>query len=92
MKANWPGGDFSMVDPLAAMCQRIVDLLSQPRTREELEAVFRQVWDERQVLQDYEVLGFTGERMDVCRKSDGALGSLGYQDSPRFYFCFIGTL
>ena len=92
MKANWPGKDFSMIEPLEAMHRRIVDLLSQPRSREELESVFRQVWDEQQVAEDFEVLGFTDERMDVRRKLDGAIGSLGYQDKPRFYFSFIGTL
>jgi hypothetical protein len=81
-----------MTDPLETMYQRIVDLLSRPRSREELEAVFRQVWDEQQVLQDYEVLGITGDVVDVRRKADGSLGSVSYQDKPRFYFCFIADL
>jgi hypothetical protein len=81
-----------MIDPLKAMYRRIVDLLSQPRSREELEAVFRQVWDEQQLAEDYEVLGCTGEVVHVRRKSDGSLGSLSYQGEPRFYFCFIADL
>jgi hypothetical protein len=81
-----------MLDPLKAMRRRIESLLSQPRTREELEVVFRQVWDERQLAEDYEILGFTDDRMDVRRKSDGIVGSLSYQDSPRFFFSFIETL
>ncbi|MGA2033218.1 MAG: hypothetical protein ABSG68_13250 [Thermoguttaceae bacterium] len=76
-----------MIDPLKEMHRRIERLLSQPRTREELKAVFRQVWDERQLAEDFEVLGFIDEAMEVRRKSDGLVGSLSYQDSPRFYFC-----
>jgi hypothetical protein len=81
-----------MVDPFKSLYQRIIKLHSQPRTREELEAVYRQVWDEQQLAEDYELLGFTDERVDVRRKSDGALGSLSYQDKPRFYFSFIADL
>ena len=81
-----------MNDALEVMYRRIVDLLSQPRSRAELEAVFREVWDEHQLAEDYEVLGFIDEAIEVRRKADGQLGSLSYQDKPRFYFSFIETL
>ena len=79
-------------DPLQAMYRRIVELRSQPRSRAELEAVFRQVWDEQELAGDFEILGFVDEAVEVLRKADGQLGSLSYQDKPRFYFCFIERL
>jgi hypothetical protein len=79
-------------DSLQAMYRRIVELRSQPRSRAELQAVFRQVWDEQELAGDFEILGFVDEAVEVLRKADGQLGSLSYQDKPRFYFSFIETL
>ena len=81
-----------MNDRFAELHQWIIRLLSEPRSRAELEAVFRQVWDEKQFAEDFEFLGFIDEAVEVRRKADGQLGSLSYQDKPRFYFSFIENL
>jgi hypothetical protein len=81
-----------MIDPFRELHRWIITLLSEPRSREELASVFGQVWNEQQLAEDFEVLGFNDEAVDVRRKADGLVGSLDYQDKPRYYFCFIETL
>ena len=81
-----------MIDPLEIMGRLLERFHTQPRGRAELERVYGPVWDEQELLRDFEVLGFTSEVVEVRRKSDGLLGVLSYQDNPRFYFCWIECL
>lgn len=64
------------------------ELNRNPRSREELEASVGEVWDEEELLQHFDVLGFRAPFALVVRRSDGAKGSLVMQQDPRFYFGF----
>ncbi len=81
-----------MDEHFAALHQWLIKFHAQPRSRRELEGVYGQVWDEQELLRDFEVLGFVDETVEVRRKADGAHGSLTFQDSPRFYFGWIDVL
>lgn len=61
---------------------------SNPNSREALEKEHGQVWDTTELQNDFEVKGFMAPFVVVKRKSDGAMGSLMFQGSPRFYFNF----
>lgn len=80
------------IDPLEVIRHQLILLHSQPRNREELEAVYPQVWNEEQLAEDFEVLGFRGDVVDVRKKADGQPGQLSFQDTPWFYFGFIPRL
>ena len=57
--------------------------------REELEGrVEGQVWDTKELQEDFEVLGFGAPYVVVRRKADNVKGSLMFQHNPRFYFNF----
>ena len=76
-----------MTDPTeAARRQLIAEINSQPRTREELEQVYDQVWDTEQLAADFTVQAFTAPFILATRKSDGQKVTLMFQHSPRFYF------
>jgi len=66
------------------------EINSNPGSREALEKEYGQVWDTNQLSQDFEVTGFMAPFVVVRRKADGAVGSLMFQHSPRFYFSFTG--
>jgi hypothetical protein len=63
---------------------------ANPKTREELEAEHGQgnVFDTKELAQQFIVLGFAAPVVVVRRKSDGQRGSLFYQHQPRFYYGF----
>lgn len=62
-----------------------------PLTREELEELYGDVWDTRQLGDLFEVEGFSAPFCVVRRKSDGRRGSLEFQHMPRFYYSFVPT-
>jgi hypothetical protein len=64
------------------------DINSNPNGREALEKEHGQVWDTEQLSQEFKVTGFMAPFVVVTRKSDGAVGSMMFQHSPRFYFSF----
>jgi hypothetical protein len=66
----------------------LAEINAQPGSREALEAQHGQVWNTQELGQDFEVLGFAAPLVVVRRRSDGALGSLFFQHSPRFFFGF----
>ena len=68
--------------------QLVADINLQPGSREALESENGQVWSTDQLAADFEVLGFLAPVVVVRRKSDGVLGSLFFQHSPRFYYGF----
>ena len=47
-----------------------------------------QVWDSEQLLDTFEVSHFEPPYVHVIRKSDGARGTVAFNDDPRFYFAF----
>lgn len=78
-----------MSDPTEAIRKELLATINaEPGSREALEAEHGQVWDTRQLSEDFEVLGFAAPIVVVRRKCDGRKGSLFFQHSPRFYFGF----
>jgi hypothetical protein len=80
-----------MNDPTeAARRERLAEINAEPGSREALEAQYGQVWDTRQLAQDFEVIGFLASLVVVRRKADGMKGSLEFQHGPpRLYFSFV---
>ena len=78
-----------MSDPTESVRKELlVTINAVPGSREALEAEHGQVWDTRQLGNDFDVLGFMAPVVVVRRKGDGQKGSLFFQHSPRFYFDF----
>lgn len=77
-------------DPTEAIRrQRLTEINSEPGSREALEAEYGQVWDTKQLGEDFEVIGFMAPMVVVRRKADGMKGSLEFQHCPRLYFNFV---
>lgn len=66
----------------------VVAVNTNPRTREELEKEYRDVWNTHELGLEFEVTGFAAPLVVVKRKCDGAVGSLYFQHEPRYYFDF----
>jgi hypothetical protein len=79
-----------MTDPLEARRRaRLVAINAHPATRPELEALHGQVWDTPELIRDFEVAGFLAPYVVVRRRADGVVGSLEFQNRPRFFFRFV---
>ena len=50
------------------------------------------VWTSKQVMKTFEVTSFMAPYCTCVRKSDGQVGSLIFQHSPRFYFNFVAFI
>ena len=61
---------------------------TEPGSREALEAQHGQVWDTQELREQFDVTGFMAPYVVVRRKSDNVVGSLWFQNRPRFYFQF----
>jgi hypothetical protein len=59
------------------------------KERAALELKHGQVWNTAELQGDFEVKGFAAPFVVVRRRSDGVVGSLMFQHSPRFYFHFL---
>lgn len=59
-----------------------------PGSREALERQYGDVWDTKQLQEVFQVQGFAAPIAVVKRRADGALGTVMFQDQPRFYFKF----
>lgn len=57
--------------------------------REDLEAKYGKVWNDEELLADFGVQFFEGPRVHVIRRADGKRGTVGFVDTPRFYFAFM---
>lgn len=66
----------------------VADINSKDNTRASLEAEHGQVWDTDELQRDFLVKGFMSPFVVVKRKRDGAVGSLEFCHSPRFYYNF----
>jgi hypothetical protein len=62
---------------------------SGPASRESLEQAHGQVWDTRQMTEEFEVIGFLAPYVGVRRRADGRKGSLMFQHDPRLYYSFV---
>ena len=56
--------------------------------RQALEAAYGKVWDEEQLAQEFTVTANIAPQVVVLRKADLQVGSLTFQNQPRFYFDF----
>jgi hypothetical protein len=78
-----------MSDPTeSARRERVAEINLEPGSREALETKYGQVWDSKELRQDFIVLGFAAPCVIARKKSDGVRGSLEFQHNPRFYFNF----
>ena len=78
-----------MTDPTESTRRReVAEINADPGSREFLEATHGQVWDTKEMQQDFDAIGFMAPYIVVTRKSDGQKGTLTFQHSPRFYFNF----
>lgn len=59
---------------------------NNPKTREELEKEFGQVWDTEQAKEDFVFQGFAAPFASVVRKRDNEQMLLCFQHAPRFYW------
>ena len=75
-----------VTEPIRRVLQATIN--ADPGSREALEQEYDQVWNTRELSQDFEVLGFMAPYVVVRRKSDGVKGSLMFQHDPRLYFSF----
>jgi len=65
-----------------------VESSDEDAERARLEAKYGQVWDMKQLQEDFAVTGFGAPYVVVTRKTDSVGGSLEFQHSPRYYFNF----
>lgn len=68
---------------------RMVEINSEPGSRESLEAQYGKAWDTQELATEFEVVGFLAPFVVVRRGSDGCKGSLSFQHHPRLYFDFV---
>ena len=66
--------------------ERLAEINIEPGNREDLEAKFGQVWDTGELSEEFQAIGFLAPLIVVRRRSDGAKGSLEFQNNPRLYF------
>ena len=66
--------------------ERLAEINIEPGSREDLEAKFGQVWDTGELSEEFQAIGFLAPLIVVRRRSDGAKGSLEFQNNPRLYF------
>ena len=57
-------------------------------SREDMEALYGEVWDTTELQQDFHVKSFFAPLVIVERKSDGQKGTLDFIHRPRFYYNF----
>lgn len=66
--------------------ERLAEINIVPGSREDLEAKFGQIWDTGELSEEFQAIGFIAPLIVVRRRSDGAKGSLEFQNNPRLYF------
>ncbi len=72
-----------MTGAINAEASAIAKMTDDPRTA--LESKYGQLWDTKELQEDYSVEGFAAPFVMVVRKSDGLKGLLMFSHSPRFY-------
>ena len=68
--------------------ERQAELNTDAGARAELEAKHGKVWNTEELSTEFTASGFMAPYVVVRRKSDGIIGTLEFQHSPRFYFNF----
>ena len=60
-----------------------------PRTKADLEREFGRLWTTADLAAEFIVTAIIGTEVVVRRKADNVVGTLSYQNDPRFYFRFV---
>jgi|14BtaG_2_1085337.scaffolds.fasta_scaffold05804_4 hypothetical protein len=66
--------------------QMVDEINGAAAERKEMEQRHGQVWNTKELQEDFQVTGFLAPCVVVVRRSDGVAGSLLFQGSPRLYF------
>lgn len=66
--------------------EQLAEINAEPGSREALEALYGNVWDTNQLADEFVVTAFIAPLVVVRCKADNAVGSLEFQNHPRFYF------
>jgi len=78
-----------MSDPTETIRREMLqEINNEPNERADLESKHGQVWNTSELPKDFEVLSFLAPFVVVRRKSDGKMGSLFFQNDPRYYYSF----
>jgi hypothetical protein len=56
--------------------------------RQALQVPHGKVWDEEELAQEFKVTAIIAPKAVVVRKADGQVGSMEFQNQPRFYYNF----
>jgi len=68
--------------------KRKEEVQPEPKTREQLEREYGQVWDTAELAREFVVTSIIRPLIVVRRKSDDVVGTLTVQEKPRFYVGF----
>ena len=71
--------------------ERVAEINANPGSREALEAQHGKVWSTEELTKEFIVSGFAAPFVVVTRRSDGQMGLLEFQHSPRFYYGFTAS-
>ena len=78
-----------MNDPTESIRREMVkEINTVEGSREYLESKYGEVWNTKELQEDFFVEGFMAPFVSVKRKSDNVKGTLEFQHDPRFYFNF----
>lgn len=66
--------------------------LTEKEARKDLQEKYGQTWDDKELLDTFEVQFFADASVHVIRKDSGAPGTVMYLDKPRLYFSFVPTV
>lgn len=79
------------MDPTESLRKELVEKINAEAAadRAEAEKRYGKVWNTEELKADFEVKGFAAPFIVVKRRSDGKMGSMEFQHSPRFYYSFV---
>ena len=66
-----------------------VESNDESKERARLEKIYGQVWDTKEVQQEFTVHSFLAPFVSVTEKKTGQKGVLTFQHMPRFYYDFM---
>jgi hypothetical protein len=79
------------MEKVVVYAERIRGMLSKminhhPSTREQLEELYGQVWDEKQIAEDFRTITTSAPLVVLRRKSDGRFCTMMFQREPYLFF------
>jgi hypothetical protein len=66
--------------------KRLAEINAVPLSRTKLEAKYERIWNTQQLTEEFVVTAFIAPLVVVRRKTDNAIGSLEFQNKPRFFY------